>query len=354
MSVTSYKCINCDGVLVFDAETGKMKCEYCDSVFEPEVVQDYEKYRNREEQEIKWEKKQDEEFETNEVKVYICESCGAEIIADENTASTQCPYCDNVTVLNDHLSGVVKPDLVIPFKVTKEEAKAKIKQFCKGKKLLPTGFLEDSKIEEIKGMYVPFWLFSAKADADIVYRGQRITRSRVGNTETIRTHHYMLQRQGGLEFDKIPVDGSTKIDNVQMESIEPYDYSEAIPFATAYLSGYLADKYDDDSDNCKPRANERITNSTLDEFRQTVSTYANVMVMSKNLNLESGDIKYAMLPVWMLTSKWKDEKYLYIINGQTGKLAGNLPVDKKKAFAWFGGIALALTAVINVIVQLML
>ena len=354
MEVSGYKCINCDGTLVFDSGSGKLKCEYCGSEFEPEVLDEYAAAHDENaDNEIKWnDRPKEEDFNSEEVNLYTCSTCGAEIITDSNTAATQCPYCGNVTFISDRLEGMLKPDLVIPFKVDKNEAIAKMKEFCSGKPLLPKGFLDDSKIQEIKGMYVPFWMYDAAADAHIVYDGEIVETHHRGKDEIIHTHHYMLVRDGGLAFDKIPVDGSSKIDNTYMEAIEPFDYSELVPFSTTYLAGYLADKYDEDYETCKPRANERITNSTYEQFAQTVAAYTSTRVTSSNINLTDGNINYSFMPVWMVTAKWKDQQQMYIVNGQTGKLVGNLPVSKGRVAAYLFGIAAVIAVVLNLIIQI--
>ena len=142
------------------------------------------------------------------------------------------------------------------------------------------------------------------------------------------TRHYAVIRGGGIAFDNVPVDGSTKMDDALMESIEPFQIEEAVPFQTAYLPGFMADKYDVDIDASISRANERIKHSTEQAFRSTVSGYTSVDVLTSNINLENGRSKYALYPVWILNTQWKGQKFTFAINGQTGKTVGDLPMDK--------------------------
>ena len=143
----------------------------------------------------------------------------------------------------------------------------------------------------------------------------------------------------------MPVDGSTKMDDALMESIEPYDISDAVPFKTAYLPGYMADKYDVDADSSIQRANERIRQSTEEAFRNTVSGYSSVTPVNTNIRLQNGRARYALYPVWILNTDWNGQKFTFAINGQTGKLAGNLPMDKGAFWKWLLGVSGAAAAV---------
>ena len=324
-----------------------MKCPYCDTEFDVESVKNLEEDRsNDKEDEFDW--KYESESKWNEddgMAVYSCKSCGGEIVCEDVTAATSCPYCGNPVVFVGNLSGELMPDLVIPFKLDKNAAKDGLKRHLMGKRLLPKVFKSENRINEVKGIYAPFWLFDTDADAKIRYHATR-TRfwcdSNYNYTETI---HYALIREGSLSFDNVPVDGSEKLDDTLMESIEPYNFDEAVDFKTAYLSGFLADKYDVTSEESQPRANERIKQSTENAFMSTTMGYATVVPERSYVRTTSGRVRYALLPVWLMTTEWKGKKYTFAMNGQTGKFVGDLPMDKKSFFMhlglWFAGITAA-------------
>ena len=159
------------------------------------------------------------------------------------------------------------------------------------------------------------------------------------------TSHFAVTRAGGIGFENVPVDGSTKMDDTLMESIEPFNIGDAVDFQTAYLSGYLADKYDVDAEASIGRANERIKQSTEDAFTATVQGYTSVVPVNSTINLLNGRARYALYPVWILNTQWNGQKFTFGINGQTGKIAGDLPMDKGKFWTWLLGIAGAATAV---------
>ena len=337
-----FKCPCCDGAIEFDSNSQKMKCPYCDTEFEVETLLSYgNDLKNQVQDDMHWDNAPGEQWQVDEstgLRTYICESCGGEIIGDENLAATACPFCDNPVVMKGQLEGVLKPDLVIPFKLDKKAAKEALKKHYAGKKLLPKVFKDENHIDEIKGMYVPFWLFDADADASIRYKATRVrswSDSRYYYTET---QHYHVARDGSLGFRYVPVDGSSKLEDKLMESIEPFDINEAVDFNTAYLAGYLADKYDVDSQQSIERANQRIKESTEQSFAATAMGYTTLVPASSSVRLINTNAKYALYPVWLLNTSWKGKKYTFAMNGQTGKLVGDLPMDKGAFRKWLFGI----------------
>ena len=144
----------------------------------------------------------------------------------------------------------------------------------------------------------------------------------------------------------MPVDGSSKMPDDLMESIEPFKFEDAVDFKTAYLAGYLADKYDVTAEQSIDRANERIKRSTEDAFASTVKGYHSVTTENSSIRLHNGKAKYALYPVWLLNTTWKGKKYLFAMNGQTGKFVGDLPVDKKASRLWTLGLTVLCGAII--------
>ncbi|MBE7065440.1 MAG: hypothetical protein E7384_06480 [Ruminococcaceae bacterium] len=337
-----YKCPCCGGALEFNSDIQKVKCPYCDTEFEMDTLKAYDADLKKDaEDDMTWDNAPGGEWTENEAEglcSFICNSCGGEIIGDENTAATSCPYCDNPVVMKGRLSGVLKPDYVIPFKLDKEAAKTALKNHLKGKKLLPKVFKDENHIDEIKGVYVPFWLFDADTDASIRYKATRVRSWSDSNYTYRETSFFSVLREGSIGFEKVPVDGSEKMADDLMESIEPYNSKDMVDFQTAYLAGYLADKYDIDSEMCIPRANERIKRSTEQAFASTVNGYSSVVAEHSSIKISNGNAKYALYPVWLLNTTWKDKKYTFAMNGQTGKFVGDLPLDKAAYHRWLWGL----------------
>ena len=352
-TLQEYKCPCCGGAIAFDSTLQKMKCPYCDTEFEMEALEGYDaELQSEKSDNMEWETAAGgdwQEGETDGLRSYVCKSCGGEIVGDANTAATACPFCGNPVVMMGQFSGALKPDLVIPFKLDKKAAKAGLMKHLTGKRLLPKIFKDQNHIDEVKGVYVPFWLFNGSADADIRYKCTRTMTHREGEYNVTDTQHFMVHRAGTVKFERIPVDASSKMPDENMDSIEPFDYKELKPFSNAYLPGFLADKYDVSVDDCAPRADERCKASCQSALRSSVSGYSTCVPEEEHIRVRRGKVQYAMLPVWMLHTRWKGKNYLFSMNGQTGRLTGDLPMSWGRFWAYFGGIAGGLAAVLAVL-----
>ena len=251
------------------------------------------------------------------MKAYSCPSCGAELICDASTAATSCPYCGNPTVVPGQFAGTLKPDFVIPFKLSREDAIRKLKKHYRGKVFLPKSFSKENHLQEIQGVYVPFWLFSGEAEGNAHYECTRSHKRTEGEYEVIKTEHFDVYRAGTMPFEKVPVDASTKMPDDHMDSIEPYNYDDLKPFSTAYLPGFLADKFDVSADKSRERADVRCLGSLKKALQGTVTGYATCFPRGEHADIQRGKVHYALLPVWLLNTKWQGKDFLFAMNGQT-------------------------------------
>ena len=342
------KCPCCDGAIEFSAEAQKMRCPYCDSEFEMDTLKQYNAELDAQPQDdMTWDTAAGGQWQAGEaegLRVYTCQTCGGQIVADETTGATHCPFCGNPVIMTAQFAGDLKPDLVIPFKLNKKAAMAALANHYKGKVLLPKVFKDENHIKEVKGLYVPVWLFDTDADAHLRYRTTRTRTWSDSQYNYVETRHYSVVRAGSIGFENVPVDGSSKMDDALMESIEPYSIRDAVDFQTAYLSGFLADKYDVDAEASIERANQRIKQSAEEAFRSTVQGYTSVTTVDSNVSLQNGRARYALYPVWILNTDWNGQKFTFCINGQTGKIAGDLPMDKGAFWKYLLGVTGAVTA----------
>ncbi len=344
--VTNYQCPSCGGPLHWDAELQKLKCDFCGSTFSNAEIEELYSTANAAAAEqgtdtIDIETLQWTEEEASHLRAYSCPSCGAQLICDENTAATSCPYCGNPTIVPAQFHGALKPDYVIPFKLTKDQATAKLREFYQGKPLLPDAFTRNNHIEEIKGVYVPFWLYDARIDINASFRAERSHSTRRGDDLVTITEHFRLLRGGSVSFEKVPADASSKMPDEFMDAIEPFDYDELVPFEMSYLPGYLADRYDVEPEVDAKRAENRMRNSTISELHKTVVGYSGVFPEMQQLNIRRGTVHYALMPVWMLSTRWNGNNYLFAMNGQTGRMVGDMPTDNMKMIRWFLLITIA-------------
>ncbi len=341
-SVLEYKCPCCGAALAFRQDAQKLSCDSCGNSFDIEAVRAFSEDAGAGEScEFSWEEVESTPWshaEQENLRTFQCPSCGGELLCDENTAATFCPFCGNPAVLPGRLSGGLKPDGVIPFKTGKEDAQKAFLSLCKGKPLLPKDFTDQQRLEKITAMYVPFWLYDCTGREDARYQATRVRHWSDAKFNYTRTDHFLLVRGADADFSGIPMDGSSKLDNAIMESIEPYDYSQMVDFDSAYLSGYLADKYDVEARLGEERIRQRVS-ATIDEMLlPTLAGYASAVPTSRKLNVRQGKAKYVLLPVWLLHSRYREQTYVFAMNGQTGKMTGTLPICPKRSAAWFAGI----------------
>ena len=220
MNTRRYKCPSCGAGLEFDSTLQEMKCPYCQSVFPVEDFMDDTPSEGTQ-----------QAPGTDQFGMYHCETCGAEIIAEESTAATNCPYCSNPVILTGKVSGDLMPDYIIPFKLDKEAAKAALRKHLKGRKLLPKVFTSEHHLDEVKGVYVPFWLFDTTAEASASYAMTRTRTWSDGSYQYTETSSYEALRSGRINFENVPADGARKMADDLMESLETFDFQSAVPFS---------------------------------------------------------------------------------------------------------------------------
>lgn len=381
--VTNYQCPACTGPLHYSAKSGKLACDYCGSSFDVAEIEalyarkEAEAAAAKQAADAKAEAAQAAKAEAAEaaaasggwdtsdlsrdwgaeadgLRVYSCPSCGAELICDQSTAATACPYCGNPAIVPGQFSGALRPDYILPFRLSKDDAVQALRAHYKGKPFLPRSFTSANHIEQIQGVYVPFWLFDGGAEGAASYRASNTNVFETGDYEITETRNYHVVRAGSLAFEKIPVDASSKMPDDHMDSIEPFDYAQLRPFSTAYLPGYLADKYDVTIDDSRDRADTRCRETLAQALRDTVTGYGACVTEREDIALRRGKVHYALLPVWMLSTKWRGQDFLFAMNGQTGKLVGDLPTDRGRFWGMFAAIAAPLTVALTAILQFLL
>ena len=385
VETTTYQCPHCNGRLRFNGDLGKLECEFCSSTFEPaEIEALYASKQEKADAKVVGDRAEEAEglsaaeasrTEAAQVKpskpltgdpvqdylaraswseaseeglqAYNCPACGARLMVDQITAVTNCPYCGNTAVVPGQLSDMLKPDYIIPFKLDKDDAIAALKNYYKGKRFLPNGFTNNNHLQEIQGVYVPFWLYSGLGQGDVTFNARNVRTWMDAKNTYVETDHFILHRVGNMQFARVPVDGSTKMPDAHMDAIEPFDYSELVPFSVGYLPGYLTDRYDQDVDMCKQRATNRACLSCEKAIAGTAGGYMEIDVANARSGMQWKNVSYALLPVWMLHTRWNGNDYLFAMNGQTGKLIGDLPIDKGKVTKRFLALFFPIAAIIS-------
>ena len=333
--VMEYKCPSCGGYLEFDAVSQKLKCPYCESIFELTDFADETKDTNEKEK-----PKQDTNgWSADELKgmfVYGCKSCGGEIIGDETLGATRCPYCGNSVVMKEQFSGDLRPDLILPFSKTKEEAIENLERHVKRSIFAPKSYRSRDSLSEIRGVYVPFWLYDTDAEFDMNFATRVMGRTwREGDYICQEYTDFHIHKAGTVDFHDVPVDASSKMADDLMDSLEPFDFKEAVPFNPVYMAGYAADRYDVDQKANEGRLDARIEDVIDHDIRNQLRDYATIDVLGSRVHIGEKKVRYVLLPVWVLSSTWNGEIYTYAMNGQTGKVSGRIPVDQKRVHKYW-------------------
>lgn len=324
MSTISYKCSSCGGPVKYSATLCKFSCEYCGTVYEEDEAKSLPVLSG-----------QDDIVETaadGEYLEYHCPSCGADIVTDETTVATTCYYCNNPIVLAGKFDRTQMPNKVIPFKIDKSRALGLFEGWIKTKKFVPKSFFNDKKeIEEVKGVYFPYWLYDTTVHVDLDRTGSRTYSRTEGDYRVTYEKHFRIIRKGDLDVKNLPKIALSKSNKILVESVYPFDFNDAINFESSYLSGFVAENKDIEKEELIDSINDdvfryssRVVSGSMTEER--------VNVVHSDITSEKGSFKYAMLPVWTVSynDKESEKRYFFSINGQSGKVVGELPIDKLK------------------------
>ena len=354
----TYLCPDCMAYLRYDGKEEKWVCDYCEGKFSMAELEQRGLLTEENSYEVKPRAEAEEnsadvsfnyeeniaetENDLSHMRAYTCPSCGAEIVTDDVTAATFCVFCGNPTILPSKLSGEYRPAAIVPFETDKEDAKKAFLNLCKGKKLLPKGYTSEQRLEKITGVYVPFWLFDCKAEFDYHATGENVTTWSDLHFIYTKTDLYHIHRAGRMEFENIPLDASEKMQDDLMDALEPFHLEKKKDFDMSYLSGFLAEKYTYQPKDLYERMTSRISPGVENKAGEGGRGYQRVYGVKCHTDFSSDKQTYMLLPVWMLISKYQGKDYLFAMNGQTGKIVGELPVSSGQMAKWFG-IVFAIT-----------
>ncbi len=335
--IIHYKCPNCGSEMVYDADSGKLHCNSCGR---EDSIEDFpESNINR-------------EFSDTDGKEYNCQNCGAVLLTDDDTTATTCSFCNSPMVIGDRLTGEMAPSKIIPFKIDKEKAQMAFKNWAGNGKLTPNGFMTADRIKNISGMYIPFWLYDLNSKVEIRGKGTVMRSYTRGEYNYTETSYYDVYRNLDLNYLKVPVDASLKMNDILMDSVEPYDYEKLTEFKTPYLAGYLAEKYNYTEDELLPRVKGKIENYIESYIQGTLGQYNTVNFSQKDIKIANTDAYYTLLPIWMVYYDYKGKEYIFAMNGQTGKVVGRPPISKGKVVLWFSSMSLSIFIMLKILIIL--
>ena len=356
-----FRCKNCGGNVVYSPERKKMFCPFCESEDSEEredgVIVTSEAENGQPASGVVDAKTQEggttgataqpkSAVNAQQKVTKVCPNCGGEIPMTAATSATQCPYCDNYLIVDDQISGVYTPHMLIPFKMGKEGCKQLIRSKFEKCVFAPTDFLSEVRLNGIHGDYVPFWFYDYNTNCTFHGEGTKVRSWTTGNTQYTETSYYDIVRDMDIDFDKIPVDASVGMPDDVMDLMEPFDYKEMQEFKPEYLFGFHSERYNMTSDLVESRAKAKMQEDAKKMLNDSYSGYASVRKMAENVSVTDSSVNYGLLPVWKYDYTYKGKEYPFYVNGQTGKLVGIAPISKAKVWAYAGTLGVTLAAIL--------
>ena len=325
------KCLNCGGILSFDPQSKSLVCEYCQSSFSVDEIES----KKTSQEDINY---------CSSMNEYHCQSCGATILMDETTASSKCVYCHSSITLTGKLSGDIKPNKIIPFAFDRQEAKNifldKVKKF----KFIPNNYFSSEQIENIQGIYYPFWIVDAKINVSANLKSQVVTTRISGDYKHITTSTFSHLREGDIAFEDVSSCAIKEVDRNMLEGILPYPFDKYEDFNSAYLTGFTTQKRNLEKGDLTPDIHNKIKQYSIEKLSSTINAASSISVIDYKHTILNEDWSYALLPIYILTYKKKDKTYTFAINGYTKKVYGEYPISYFKLT--FLGIMIVIIAML--------
>lgn len=302
-------CKNCAGMLKYDIQLKGLHCDNCGSTFS---VSEYDDIPEGEEELLEVENMID-------CNIYRCSACGAEISVTGTEASTFCIYCGNPTIIFSRVGRLKKPDMICPFKITKEEALSIVSNHIKSGMFIPKE-IKNIEPELLRGIYIPYYVSHVEYDASMIIE----TKQRSGKS----THTYYHKRSGYASLPWVTTDASTTLSDSSSQRLEPYYMDQAKEFDENYLVGFYSDMSDVSEIDAVRTAQKRAREVFEEELIKSVKGSSKKIVTQRFRAEVYEKPITAMLPAWFLTFRYKDKPYTIIVNGQTGKAVGGVPWNK--------------------------
>ena len=332
-------CPSCGANLKFSPEKQKMCCEFCESEFDPE---EFNEQGGAEEQQVMEETLAPEE--AMEVTIFTCPQCGGELMSvDENTAAAFCSFCGASTILESRIAKEKRPKYIIPFAITKEQCKEAYMKMVSGSIYAPKELKDEKYIDSFRGIYMPYWTYDISQKGEVTIKGE--TSSRKG--DYIVTKHYDLKGNIDAEYDGISYDASSSFSDDISERIAPFDTNKQIDFGNSYMSGYYADIADVGKTVYENDARLLAYDMSLDNIKKEFKEYT-VKDTKSGIKARVDKVDYTMFPVWFMSYRNKDRVAYAIVNGQTGKVVADMPIDIKKYLISSGGLAIVIFILLNI------
>lgn len=327
MSILSTKCPNCGAPINFNKATELWECIYCGSKYKQEEMQKLNASVSKIPTTITT--SQGVKRRLEEMILYHCVDCKADIMADESNPVETCAYCTSTNITKSKTNEGVAPTKIIPFKITEEEAIKKFQAIAKKRPLMPQVFNDPDNLEFVKGIYIPFWTYDIETNCKMNFTATDKTTWKDSGYTYEKLDKYLVKNEGSMSFSGIITDASTHFDDNLMDSLEPFDFNELVDYNPTYLTDYLVEKYDIESNETLDRAKTKAIETSI-EVMKTAVKHQNKNIDKQEITATKVKEDYIFLPFFMANIKRKGKIYTFAINGQTGKVVCDIPLSKKR------------------------
>lgn len=345
------KCPKCGATdISLNSKTGKLRCNFCRHQFEPEKLETMEKDISKLEGEVLGSGATDIIADVKDILTFKCSSCGAEVVIDTSSqASARCHWCRNTLSVNQQIPNGAIPDTVLPFKVSKADAKKEIENFVGKRKFYAhPQFRKEFTTDNIMGVYLPYMIVDANTHISLTGQGEhevnRYT-EKIGD-RTITYYDadlYDVERDFDLTIegltiesskDKLDTNSSNRTNNI-INSIMPFDTENCVKWDANYIKGYTSEKRDTNVDDLKGIVEAQSKDIARFAANETLEDYdRGVRWDNENLKLKGQQWKAAYLPIWLYSyqEEKKDKKLLHYVavNARTKKTMGSVPIHMPK------------------------
>ena len=272
-------------------------------------------------------------------RVYICDHCGGEIIFNGTEGSGNCVYCGNPSVVFSRISKTMRPDGIIPFSISEEDAVRSLRESLSKRPFVPSK-IKNINVEYVRGIYIPYWISGCTIKGSAVATGT----VRVGKRS--RTVYY--GRAGRMRISGLPIDASTMLPDEISSKLEPFGNEEIRKFNDNYLMGFYSDMSDIRYRDLRKAVNRRADLYFRQEVKKSVHTTGTVGIHSMEAinTLDYDNLKYVLMPAWFVTYTYKDRNCTILINGQTGKTVCGIPWNKPLFYSFLMAAGAVLTTLI--------
>ena len=305
-------CPTCGGNLKFNISAQQLRCEHCDTQMDPYAFD---------------QKDSDAVWDEYDVTIFSCPQCGGKILSTDTSAAEFCSFCGASTILYPRISKEKRPQYIIPFQKSKEDCKQAYLARIKRAPFLPDAFKDPRYIDGFRGIYMPYWMFHLSQKNNFKLRGAKTYR----RGDYVYTDHYALEGELDAYYNGLSYDASSSFDDAISEKIAPFDIKQIKPFTPGFLSGFYADTADVDASEYQKQAEKIAYDTSISRMYGSFSGLQIETIPSPDLlKTKTDSIHRSMFPVWFMSYRNGDRVAYTTINGQTGRIAMDLPIDPKK------------------------